>query len=379
MGSMTTAFLVAPNSFKESLTARQAARAIRKGLRRALPRARIDLCPLADGGDGTALVLTALLGGRFLTSTVTGPLGRPVRARWGWIKRTSTAVLDAAAASGLALVPDRARNPLQTTTYGTGELIARAIRRGARHVIVGVGGSATVDGGLGAAQALGARLFGSDERILTRPASGKDLSRVRRVEAPRLNHVKITILCDVKAPLTGPHGAARVFGPQKGATPRQVFKLERGLSRWENVLHQSGYLPRNRASGAGAAGGLGFGLAALFGARLAPGIDFILNAARFDAKIKSADVVLTGEGRVDGSSVDGKVISGVIKSAVRRGKPVVVFGGSAGPGAQKILKRGARKIVVIADKERSLERALRDAAKNLEKAAAGWAERQYKN
>jgi glycerate kinase len=282
--------VVAPNAFKETFSPRRAARLIARGLRRALPRARLHLVPVADGGDGTLEALRAELGGRLVRVRVTGPVGRPLRA--AYLRAGRTAVIEMARASGLKLVPPGERDPLVTTTRGTGELIAHAYRGGARRILVGVGGSATVDGGRGALE------------VLT-PAM--------------VRHV--TVLCDVENPLLGPRGAAPVFGPQKGATPEKVRVLERRLAEWAAELRRRTGRDVRRIRHGGAAGGLSAGLAA-YGARLVPGAEYILKRAGFP---RPCDAVITGEGRVDRTSLGGKAVGTVLRLSPA---PVVVVCGA---------------------------------------------------
>jgi glycerate kinase len=269
--------VVAPNAFKETFSPLEAARLIARGLRRALD-ARLLLLPLADGGDGTLESLRAAIGGRLVTVRVTGPLGAPVRA--SYLRAGKTAVIEMAKASGLKLVPPRQRNPLLATTRGTGELIAHAYDRGARRVLLGVGGSATVDGGAGALE------------VLT-----PDMTRC------------ITILCDVENPLLGSRGAARVFGPQKGATPAQVKILEKRLRDWARILMKRTGIDVRRMKGAGAAGGLPAGLVA-YGAKLVSGAEYILREAGFP---QPCDFVVTGEGCIDRTSMGGKAVGTVLR------------------------------------------------------------------
>lgn len=281
--------VVAPNAFKETFSPRQAARLIARGLRRALPRAHLELIPVADGGDGTIEALRAALGGRLVSVRVTGPLGRPVRA--SYLRSGRTAVIEMARASGLKLVPPEERDPLITTTRGTGELIAHAHARGARRILVGVGGSATVDGGAGALEVLTPSIVRS-----------------------------VTVLCDVENPLLGPRGAAPVFGPQKGATPEKVRILERRLRDWARELHRRTGVEVARMRHGGAAGGLSAGLAA-YGARLVPGAEFILRRAGFP---RPCDFVVTGEGCVDRTSLGGKAVGTVLR--LSRAPVVLVCG-----------------------------------------------------
>jgi len=272
--------LVCPNAFKETFSPRQAARLIARGLRRALPRARLVLIPVADGGDGTLEALRASIGGRLVRVRVTGPLGTPIRA--SYLRSGRTAVIEMARASGLKLVPPRKRDPLVTTTRGTGELVAHAFDAGARRILLGVGGSATVDGGRGALE------------VVT-PAMAR----------------RLTILCDVENPLLGTRGAAAVFGPQKGAGPAQVKILEERLAAWAAELEARTGKDVRRLPGTGAAGGLSAGLAA-YGARLVRGAETILEAAGYP---KPCDFVVTGEGRVDRTSLGGKAVGTVIRLA----------------------------------------------------------------
>ncbi|HXX95465.1 MAG TPA: glycerate kinase [Planctomycetota bacterium] len=271
--------VVAPNAFKETFSPAQAARLIARGLRRSI-RARIDLCPIADGGDGTIEALRAFLGGRLVTLPVTGPLGTPIRA--SYLRAGNRAVIEMARASGLRLVPPSRRNPLVTTTRGTGELIAHALLHGARKILLGVGGSATVDGGRGALE----------------------------VVTPSMAR-RITVLCDVDNPLLGPRGAARVFGPQKGATPEKVRLLEHRLLDWSAELRRRTGVDVRKLPGGGAAGGLSAGLAA-WGARLVPGAEFILRTVGFP---RPCDFVITGEGCVDRTSLGGKAVGTVLRLA----------------------------------------------------------------
>jgi glycerate 2-kinase len=326
--------LVAPDSFKGSLSAFEAAEAMRRGVLRARPQARVDVCPLADGGEGTASVLLRALGGQMQSSRVTGPLGRPVEALWALLADGRTAVIETAQAAGLTLVPDEDRDPSRTTTYGVGELIRAALDAKVQSIIVGLGGSATVDGGAGMAQALGVDFAGA-----TRPVTGGQLGRVYAVDTtrrdPRLSGVDIRGACDVGAPLTGSDGAAPVYGPQKGATEFQVRELDAGLRHLAALLGDPGGHP-----GDGAAGGLGYGLRVFAGARIVSGIDLVLDAVRFDARLDRCDWVLTGEGRLDGQSARGKVVSGVSRRCRARGVPVVALAGSIGADSDELRELG---------------------------------------
>lgn len=326
--------LVAPDSFKGSLSAREAAEAICQGAERARPGAEIELCPLSDGGEGLSSVLLSALGGSVRAANVSGPMGDRVDAQWVLSSDGSTAVIESAAATGLSLVPEGRHDATRTTTFGVGELVREALGARPRTILVGLGGSATTDGGAGMAQALGVKLDGSGP-----PITGGDLLRVNdvRVEQrdPRLMQVELVALCDVDNPLTGPNGAARIYGPQKGASERQVTELDAALSHLASVVGDPGDRP-----GDGAAGGLGYGLRVFASAHVQSGIDYVLDATRFDERLTRCDLVLTGEGRIDAQSARGKVLSGVCRRSKEAGVPVVALTGAIGPGAAGLLDQG---------------------------------------
>ncbi len=320
--------LCAPDSFKETLTAARAAEALAAGIGRADAGVACDRCPVADGGEGTLEVLSAALGGSLHRMTVSGPLGEPVQARFGVSGDGRTGLVELAEASGLALVAAARRDPTRTTSRGTGELIAAASDRGCATVIVCLGGSATVDAGTGIVQALGGRFVDRDGRLIETPLTGAVLGAIggfRRPQAARVPHLRVA--CDVTNPLLGDEGAASCYGPQKGATAQQVAALEAGLARLASLL---GGDPRQ--PGAGAAGGAGWGLAAMLGASLEPGIDLVLDAVGFDSRCAAADLVLTGEGRLDPNSRRGKACAGVARAARALGIPVVALVGAVAPG-----------------------------------------------
>ncbi len=320
--------LCAPDKFKGTLTAVSAAEAMARGARQAGPNVLAEVCPVADGGEGTLDALVAAQGATIHHATVTGPLGDPVAARYGITADGRTAIVELAEASGLMLVPAGRRVPTLTTTYGTGELIRIATERGCDAVILGVGGSATCDGGLGLVQALGARIWDNGGRRIHQQFRGGMLGLVERVEAPPTLPT-IRVACDVTNPLFGPHGAAFTFGPQKGATPGQVMLLDAGLAHLAAILGGDPH-----ATGAGAAGGVGYGLATLCGARLERGVDLVLDAIGFSGRCEGADLVLTGEGRLDEQTLDGKAVAGVAAAAHRTGVPTIAIVGSMGPGAE---------------------------------------------
>jgi glycerate kinase len=322
--------VVALDKFKGSLAAPQACGIVCDALLSARSELEVAVKPMADGGDGTAAVIQVALGGEWIQREVTGPLpGMLVNARYLWLPQERLAVVEMAQASGLVLVNSQQQNPLETTTYGTGELIRDAIKRGAEKTLLGVGGSATVDGGVGAAMALGWQFLDSNGAPVGH--GGGELERIARILPPpalRFPLPALDVLCDVDNPLCGEHGAARVFGPQKGATPEMVERLAAGLRHLAELVKTQ--LGKDIASvpGAGAAGGLAFGAMAFMDARLVPGVDAVAEAIDLDDALPGADWVVTGEGRFDEQSLGGKVVSGVTKRARQLGVRVAVLAGS---------------------------------------------------
>lgn len=325
-----TRFLVAPLEFKGSLTAAEAADAMRRGLERAGAGSELDVLPLADGGTGTAEVLVAALDGRWQGANVHDALGRPVEASYGTWADGAEGVVEMAQASGLLLLAPGERNPRRASTYGTGELIRAAVMGGVRSLMVGLGGSATNDGGAGALQALGVRLRDAQGRELPPGAAAlKDLVRIEVDGALRqMREVELTCVTDVTNPLTGPSGASAVYGPQKGANHADVALLEAALSHFAEVVRRQLGLDISRESGMGAAGGLGYGLRAVFGARLVRGFAYVAERVRLDEHLARCDVVLTGEGRLDAQSRQGKGPVALAERARTAGKRVVAFAGS---------------------------------------------------
>ncbi|NLX14357.1 MAG: glycerate kinase [Phycisphaerales bacterium] len=335
--------VIAPDSFKEALPAREVCAAIARGVRRAWPNTQIDMIPMADGGEGTVETLIEACGGTLMETLVCGPLGAPVTARWGLLGHPEhTAVVEMAAASGLGLVPPDRRNPMLTTTYGTGELILAALETGVDTIMLGIGGSATNDGGAGAAQAVGVRFYDGEGGICPPRLAGGYLNQVARIDIsqrhPRIALTQIKVACDVDNPLCGPHGAAAVYGSQKGATPEQIATLDANLAHWAELIHREMGRTVSDIPGAGAAGGLGAGLMALFDAKLASGIELVMEAVRLAERIAAADLVITGEGRIDRQSMMGKVISGVARTAKDAGVPAIALVGSIGEGAEATLE-----------------------------------------
>ncbi len=323
-GNRAKKVLCAPDSFKESLSSREAAAAMAAGVRKADATIECDPCPIADGGEGSLEVLSEALGGTLHRMTVTGPLGEPVEARYGISGDESIGLVELAEASGLGLVAPAGRDPTRTTSFGTGELIVDAAARGCETIIVCIGGSATVDGGAGIVQAMGGVFEDRNGRAIDAPMTGALLGDVAAFHAPAADLPRLRVACDVANPLLGADGAACCYGPQKGATPRQVAALDARLARLADLV---GGDPD--CAGAGAAGGAGWGLAAMLGAELERGIDVILDAVNFAHRCAAADLVITGEGRLDAQSRRGKACCGVAEVAATFGVPVVAIVGQA--------------------------------------------------
>ena len=346
-----TKVLIAPDSFKGSLTATQAADAIAAGVRRVLPDAELVLLPLADGGEGIVEALVKATDGRIIHTAATDPLGNRIESFFGILGDGETAVVEMSAASGLTLVSKKLRNPMLTTTYGTGELIRAALDTGCRKLILGIGGSATNDGGIGAIQALGGSFKDADGREVG--FGGRELIRIRSIDlsnlGPRLKDAQITVASDVDNPLTGEQGASVVFGPQKGATPEMVTELDAGLRNLAEVIRHDLGIDVERIPGAGAAGGLGAACIAFLHAKLRPGIDIVMEATRFCEKLDGASLVITGEGRIDAQTLHGKTVSGVLSAAKSAGVPVLALGGSVEPEGYDLLHHGAVVVVPIAE------------------------------
>ena len=367
--------VIAPDSFKGSLTAMQAAEAIAAGVRRARPDAEVILMPLADGGEGTVEALVVATGGWRHNARVMGPLGGPVEAAWGRLGPGGDAVIEMAAAAGLPLVPPDKRDPRRTTTFGVGEILRQAVEAGAKRLIIGLGGSATNDGGAGAMQALGVRFWDAAGDPLPAPITGGDLIHLARVDASALHTlfagVEVVIASDVTNGLLGPTGASAVYGPQKGADAATVAELDAALTRYAAVLSRD--LGRDVAAlpGAGAAGGMGAGLMAFLGARMQSGIDLVLDAARFEERAQGADWLLTGEGRIDAQTLSGKTISGVLRRCRPLGIPAIAFGGSVDDAAGELLAaEGLRAAFPIVPGPMSLDDAMRDAGALLTQSVA---------
>ncbi len=364
--------VVAPDSFKGSLSALGVAEAMERGIRAVFPEAEVLKAPVADGGEGTVEALVGATGGRIEQRLVRGPLGEPVRARWGVLGDGATAVIEMAAASGLPLVPKERRDPRIATTFGTGELVEAALSAGLAKIIVGIGGSATNDGGAGMARALGARFLDAAGRDL--PEGGAALARLARIDLsgldPRLARVEILVACDVENPLTGPRGASATYGPQKGATPEMVRELDASLERYAAVAKAATGRDVASVPGAGAAGGLGAGLLFFTPARLRPGVDIVLEAIGLSTMLQGADLVITGEGRTDSQTAMGKAPVGVASAARRCGVPVVCIAGGLGEGAEDVLAKGIEALASVVPRAMALEECMVLAAEMVEAGTA---------
>lgn len=364
--------LIAPQAFKGSVDAVRVASAIARGVRRVWPDAECDELPLADGGEGTVRALVRATGGALRRSRVRDPLGREVEAEWGILGGGRTAVVEMAAASGLPLLRADERDPRVTSTRGTGELLLEAAMSGVDLVVVGIGGSATNDGGAGMARAIGFRFLDRDGRDLEE--GGAALARLHRLEGrvdPRLTRVTIEVASDVRNPLLGPEGASAVFGPQKGATPEVVAELEAAIARYADVVERFVGRDVRAVPGAGAAGGLGAGLLAFADAKIRSGAQLVMGATRFAERAARADLVITGEGRVDAQSAYGKLTGAVVAKAVELDRPVAAIVGGVGEGAGSLFDAGLGAIEVASDGPTSFE----DAMRRAEDLIAGAAER----
>ncbi|WP_198546315.1 glycerate kinase [Bifidobacterium longum] len=362
-----TRYLCAPDSFKESLTAMEAARAMAQGIENADHDAEVRCLPMADGGEGTARALVDATGGSMHAVPVHDPLGRPVEGHFGLLADGTTAVVETAEASGLALLEAKERNPLIASSYGTGELMLAAVRSGAKRIIVGLGGSATNDAGAGLLQALGVRLLDKNGNDLAH--GGAALANLTTIDIstmdPALKNVAIIAACDVTNPLTGPTGASAVFGPQKGASKDDVATLDAALAHFAQVIDSQLGVAVNDVPGAGAAGGIGAALKGFLNAEFRPGIAIVIEQSGLDAAAQWADVVFTGEGSIDFQTKFGKTPAGVAETAKRHGKPVIAVAGHIGTGIDELHEVGIDAVFGIAPGAASLSELLADAAANV--------------
>lgn len=359
--------VIAPDSYKESLSALDVATAIETGFREIYPHAEYVKVPVADGGEGTVEAMVAATQGHIVQVSVTGPLGEPVNAFYGLSGDMRCAYIEMAAASGLESVPPTRRNPLLTTSWGTGELIRHALDAGVSQIIIGIGGSATNDGGAGMAQALGAKLLSAGQQQIA-PGGGalETLARIDLSELdPRLADCRIDVACDVTNPLTGPQGASAVFGPQKGATAAMIERLDRGLQHFAQIIDRDLDIDVLNLEGGGAAGGMGAALYAFCGANLRPGIEIVTDALGLADLVADADLVITGEGRIDSQTIHGKVPVGVAKVAKRFNVPVIGIAGSLTADVGVVHQHGLDAVFSVLYSVCTLEEALANAAANV--------------
>lgn len=366
-------FVLAPDSFKESMSAEQACQAMQRGVLQVFPDACCIAVPMADGGEGTVEALLRSLDGQGITCMVTGPLvTQQVSTYFAIVDYGRTAVLEMAKANGIHLLAAEQRNPMLTSTYGTGEMIRQALDLGVSKIIIGLGGSVTNDGGAGMAQALGVQFFNSTGEAIQ--VCGGNLDQINQIDISqldaRLKNTEILIASDINNPLCGPNGASAIFGPQKGATPEMVQQLDRNLSHFADLVEASLGISIKNVAGSGAAGGLGFGLMAFAGAKLQSGVELIIEQSRLAEKIAQADYVLTGEGKIDSQTALGKTPFGVAQVAQQFNKPVLAFAGLVGEGIESLFDTGFTQIVGINPPDCSLEEALKNGEVNLEKAVS---------
>ena len=350
--------LLAFDSFKGSLTSREVADAFEEGVRSVLPDCVVKKVCLADGGEGTAEALVGTLGGKWIEVEVSDPLMRPIRACYGVVDDGRTAIIEMASASGLTLLAEEERNPLKTSTYGTGQLIADALKRGCRKLLIGIGGSATNDAGTGMLSALGFRFLDGEGKSLA--GCGESLGRIVSIDSscilPALKSVEICGACDVT--FCGPQGAAHIFAPQKGADRQMVEQLDKGMHHFAEIIREYNKADVTNISGAGAAGGLGGAFSALLGARLCRGVELVLDALHFEELLTGCDLVVTGEGRIDRQTLMGKAPMGVLKAATHQAIPVIAIGGSI-EQSPELEQSGFSSILSINEEELPLHLAMR--------------------
>ena len=362
--------ITAPDSFKGSLTASEVATAMTIGIKRVFPTAKIDKIPIADGGEGTVEALITATKGKFIETIVENPLGKPVKALWGILGDGSTAVIEMATASGLLLIAEKDRNVRLASTYGTGQLIKAELDQGADRIIIGIGGSATNDGGAGMASALGVRFFDAANQLLNK--GGAALAQLDHIDMQqldsRLAQTEILIASDVNNPLCGEKGASAVYGPQKGATPAIVKELDAALAHYNEIAKRDIGIDVNSMAGSGAAGGLGAGLILFTSGKMKNGIELILDALHFDSLIKDADLIITGEGHTDFQTAHGKAPVGIAQCANKYHIPVICLSGALGNGAEEVLQQGISAITSATSSPMTLENCIKNAKTLLEDA-----------
>lgn len=356
--------IIAPQTFKGSISALNVAKAMESGVLKVIPNANITLAPVADGGDGTLETLVETSNGDIRTIEVTGPLGERIEAQWGAMGDGKTAVIEMARTSGLALVPEQNMNPLISTTFGLGETIKHALNSGFRKFIIGIGGSATNDAGAGMAQALGIHFLDANGKELS--FGGAALSKLDQIDLKSLDaralQSEFLVACDVSNPLTGPEGASAIYGPQKGASPEMVDQLDSALRNFGNIISRDIGIDVDKIPGSGAAGGLGAGLTALLGAKLRKGVDIVLDSVNLDSHLKDADLVITGEGQMDYQTIYAKAPIGVAERSSLYGVPVIAISGSLGENYQVVHKHGISAVGAITTSPMTLSDASENAS-----------------
>ena len=362
-------FVLAPDSFKESMTAKEVADAMERGIKKIIPNAQCVKVPMADGGEGTTQSLVDATNGQIHKVDVMGPLGGTVKAELGILGDGETAIIEMASASGIQLISKEERNPLIATTYGTGQLIKKALDMGVKNLLIGIGGSATNDGGAGMFQALGGQLLDKDGKEL--PRGGGALDKLYKIDIsnldPKLKNINVEVACDVNNPLTGKTGASHIFGPQKGATPEMIEKLDNNLKHYGNIIKEQLGIEVDNVPGAGAAGGLGAGLMAFLSAKLIRGVELVIKYTELEKHVMGADYVWTGEGSIDGQTLYGKTPFGVASVAQKHNIPTLVLAGSIGEGVDVLYNHGITSIIGILQSPCTLEEALENGVINIER------------
>ncbi|MBU3112448.1 glycerate kinase family protein [Clostridium lacusfryxellense] len=362
-------FMLAPDSFKESMTAKEVADAMERGIKKIIPYAECVKVPMADGGEGTVQSLVDATEGEICKTIVRGPLGDETLAIFGILGDKKIAIIEMASASGLHLVPRKKRNPLLTSTYGTGEIIKAALDLGVNHIIIGIGGSSTNDGGAGMIQALGGKLLTKNNEEINQ--GGGYLNLLHKIDLSgldkRLKDTIIEVACDVNNPLTGPNGASYIFGPQKGATSQMVEILDENLKHYAKIIKEQLGLDIESIPGAGAAGGLGAGFLAFLSAKLKKGIDLVTKHTDLKEKMRDVDYVFTGEGSIDGQTLCGKTPMGVALIAKEYNIPVIAFAGRIGDGIEPLYEHGITSIIGILSEAGDIDKALEKGPENVER------------
>lgn len=363
--------VIAPDSFKESLSAEKVCQAVAQGIQKVHPKAKIISVPMADGGEGTMSAIVKSAQGKIKKCSVSAPLGNKLTALYGVIENGQTGIIEMAEASGLTLVPPQKRNPMVTNSYGTGEMVRDALSRGCKKIILTLGGVATNDAGVGMAQALGYRFIDRNGKEIPRGAKG--LESLFKIDAskihPQIRKAKFIAACDVKNPLCGAKGSAAVYGPQKGATSKMVKEIDAALRHFSKIVERDLGIKILNLKGAGAAGGAGAGAVAFLNAELKSGIEIVIDATKLEKKVRGADLVITGEGKIDGQTIFGKTVSGVAKVAKKFRIPVIAFCGKIGAGAEKVHSIGIDAIFSIANGPITYEESLKNAEKLLAQTA----------